>query len=112
MPHSTRMLQMAGMLCWTVDLMSSRPPQLTLFFDSNWNAVSFKQVSCSAATNPTPPVNSWGCMENCSNNDAGGVCLASTAQDDIIAASTEAKAEKVAVKSDTSGSKSNSVCSA
>ena len=38
---------------------------------SNWNAVEFVQVGCAQAR---PSVKSWGCIENCSNNDAASVC--------------------------------------
>jgi len=61
-----------------VDAMSSE--QYSTFFNgvtdgSNWNEVQFQQTSCSSSTNPTPSIASFGCISDCSNNDAAGVCV-------------------------------------
>lgn len=57
-----------------VDAMSSS--QYSTFFagvtdGSNWNEVEFKQVTCTEAR---PEIASWGCIDDCSNNDAASVC--------------------------------------
>ncbi|MCJ1473784.1 hypothetical protein MMC13_002435 [Lambiella insularis] len=41
--------------------------------DKNWRAVSFTQ-SCCTKKNPDPPIASWGCLNNCTNNDAAHAC--------------------------------------
>ena len=40
----------------------------------NWDEVLFQEVSCSAYANTRPSVASWGCVEDCKNNDAAQVC--------------------------------------
>jgi len=59
-----------------VDAMSTA--QYNQFFNgvtdgSNWYTVDFEQTSC-GATNPTPPVKSWGCVSGCSNSKVGTAC--------------------------------------
>ena len=40
---------------------------------SNWKQVYFEQTTCGSA-NPVPPIKEWGCIANCPNNEAAGVC--------------------------------------
>jgi hypothetical protein len=59
-----------------IDAMSTS--QYNTFFEGvtdgrNWYQVNFEQVGCGSA-NPTPPIKSWGCVSECSNNEKATVC--------------------------------------
>ncbi|RDW84246.1 glycoside hydrolase family 45 protein [Coleophoma cylindrospora] len=61
-----------------VDAMSTA--QYSTFFNgvtdgSNWLNTTFQKVSCIGSTNPTPNIDSWGCISGlCPNNDDATVC--------------------------------------
>ncbi|KAI9825104.1 MAG: hypothetical protein M1832_001424 [Thelocarpon impressellum] len=62
-----------------VDAMNQK--QYDLFFKgvtqgSNWLKTRYQKVACVGPVDD-PPINSWGCLSNCKNNDQKGVCATS-----------------------------------
>ena len=55
-------------------LRNARKLKADVFFDRNWNTVVFQAKPCCSVTNPLPPIETWGCLTGCKNNEAAEVC--------------------------------------